>query len=419
MPFDIDIGGDPVRLAVALGIGLLLGIERERRMAAKQRRSLGGVRTFALVALLGGLAMVVDHVVALAVAGAFVAGAALVGYALSDPADRGLTTETALVVAFLLGALAMEEPELAAAMAVVVTILLAARSRLHAFVSQTLTESEVHDGLLFAAAALVVLPLVPDREVGPYDVFNPFAVWRLVVIVMAISAAGYVAVRLLGPRFGLPVAGLAGGFVSSSATIASMGARAKAQPGLATPAVAGAVFSTVATVLQMLVVLGTTSSPTLRELLPAMVGAGIAAAAYGGLAALRASRAEVSGKLDQGHAFDLKTAVIFAATITAVLFVSAFLNEQFGQGALVLATAVAGFADTHSAAASVASLVAAGKVSASDAAVPILAAFTTNTLTKAVLAYVAGGRRFAEFVWPGLLAVLAGAWALFAAVAPV
>jgi uncharacterized membrane protein (DUF4010 family) len=413
----MDVAGfrfdeEGVRLAVALGIGLLLGAERERRKGEGPARGAAGIRTFALVALAGGIAMAVGGGLVLAVALGFIALAVLAAYVLGDRTDPGLTTEVAVVVAFLLGALAQQEPQLAAGIAVVVTILLAAREQLHRLVSRALTEQEVHDALLFAGAALVILPLAPNERIGPYGVFNPFAIWRLVVIVMAIGGAGYAAVRLLGARVGLPLSGLAAGFVSSSATIAAMGARARETPALRTPAVAAAVLSTVATVVQMVIVVGATDGRTLAQLWPAMAFAGVAAVGYGAVFALRALRdAAADAHQPGGRAFDLKTAVLFAATVTAVLFVSAVLGDWLGNRGVLLSAAVAGFADTHAAAIAVAGLAAGGRIEPADAVVPILAAFTTNSVTKMVLAAASGGRRFALEVWPGVIATAALAWA--------
>ncbi len=413
----MDVAGfrfdeEGVRLAVALGIGLLLGAERERRKGEGPARGAAGIRTFALVALAGGIAMAIGGGLVLAVALGFVALAVLAAYILGDRTDPGLTTEVAVVVAFLLGALAQQEPQLAAGIAVVVAILLAAREQLHRLVSRALTEQEVHDALLFAGAALVILPLAPNERVGPYGVFNPFAIWRLVVIVMAIGGAGYAAVRLLGARVGLPLSGLAAGFVSSSATIAAMGARARETPALRTPAVAAAVLSTVATVVQMVIVVGATDRRTLEQLWPAMAFAGVAAVGYGAVFALRALRdAAADAHQPGGRAFDLKTAVLFASTVTAVLFVSAALGDWLGNRGVLLSAAVAGFADTHAAAIAVAGLAAGGRVEPADAVVPILAAFTTNSVTKMVLSAASGGRRFAAAVWPGVIVTAALAWA--------
>ncbi|HMO95596.1 MAG TPA: MgtC/SapB family protein, partial [Tepidiformaceae bacterium] len=151
MDFDaISFNDDGWRLAIALGIGLLLGVERERNKGVGPHRAPAGIRTFALVALLGGIAMAIGSHAVLAVALGFVAAAVLIAYALGDRTDPGLTTEVALLVAFLLGALAVEQPQLASGLAVAVTILLASRRHLHRFVNQALTEQEIHDGLLFA-----------------------------------------------------------------------------------------------------------------------------------------------------------------------------------------------------------------------------------------------------------------------------
>lgn len=273
------------------------------------------------------------------------------------------------------------------------------------------TRREVLDGLLLACAALVVLPLMPNQAVGPYGAVNPFKVWRLVVLVMALSAAGYVALRIFGPRFGLPISGFVSGFVSSSATIGAMGSRSRKNAVVHRPAVAAAVLSTVATVVQMFIVVGATEAQAMRELTPAMTAAGIAAAGYGIVFAARAWQHQGAGEVVHGRAFEPREALIFAATVGIILFVSAVLNEWIGESGVVVSAALAGFADTHAAAISVASLAATGHIEPGEAVVPILTAFTTNSITKAVVSYASGGRRFALEVWPGLGLVLAAAWA--------
>jgi uncharacterized membrane protein (DUF4010 family) len=194
-----------------------------------------------------------------------------------------------------------------------------------------------------------------------------------------------------------------------------MGSRAREEPGILRPAVAAGVLSTLATVLQMVVVVGVTDSETVKELAPSMVAAGVAAFAYGLVFGLRAWRDEGEAHSAPGRAFEPKSAVLFAATVGGILFLSAALNEWLGETGIVLSAAAAGFADTHSAAISVASLVAAGKLDASAAVVPILAGFTTNSVTKAVLAWTSGGRSYAFSIWPGLVLVLVAAWGGWAA----
>jgi len=400
-----------VKLAVSLGIGLLIGAERERRKGRGPGRAAAGIRTFALTSLAGGLSLTLGGELVLVAAALVVGALAVIAYLRGRADDPGLTTEIALLTTFLLGALAVRQAALAAGLSVVVAILLAARTGLHRFVSRVLTEEELHDGLVFAAAALVVLPLAPDRTVGPFGVLNPRTLWRLVVLVMGISASGYIARRLLGPRLGLPLSGLASGFVSSVATIGAMGKRAATEPALSRPAVAGAVFSTVATFLQMAVVLAATSHATFDAMSVPLLAAGVTAAAYGIVFAVRLSRARGSPVAPIGRVFDLKTSILFAATVSAVLMLSAAVNQWKGSGGLLVAVTLAGFADTHAAAISAASLVAAGKLPASGAVLPILAGLTSNTVTKTVVAAASGGRRFAWETIPGLLLVILAAWA--------
>ncbi len=401
-------------LAVALGIGLMLGVERERRKGRGLGRAPAGIRTFALVTLLGGLAYLVGGAALVAVAAGFVGLATVAAYARGRRDDPGMTTVVALMVALVLGALAQQDAALAAGLGVVVALVLAYRERLHRFVRDTLSEEEVHDGLLFAAAALVVLPLVPDEGFGPQDALNPFTVWRLVVIVMAVQALGYVALRSIGPRYGLLLSGFVGGFVSSTATVASMGSLAAKEPRVRTGAVGAAVVSTVATVVLLAIVLAATSLDTLVEVAVPLVCAGVAAAGYGALVAWRVARAAPIEGLDPGRAFDLRTPVVLAVTISLVLMLAGVLNEALGRTGVTISAAVAGFADSQSAAVSVASLVAAGKLPAAEAAVPVLAALTTNTVSKAVVARALGKRSYALQVWVGLALVVGAAWTGYA-----
>ena len=399
-----------LRLAVSLGIGLLIGAERERHKGSGPTREPAGIRTFAIVSLAGGVSLTVGGELALLVATLIVGSLAAIGYARSRGSDPGLTTELALLTTFLLGALALRQPALASGIAVVVTLLLLSRSGIHRFVRKTLSEQEVHDALLLAAAALVVLPLTPDRTVGPFGVLNPRTLWKLVVLVMAIGSAGHIALRTLGPRLGLALSGLASGFVSSAATIGSMGEKASSHPRIRPAAVAGAAFSTVATVVQMAAVLSATSLPTLSVLSWPLLFAGIAAAAYAALFTIRTTKMQ-SGEVRPGRAFDPKVALLFAATVSFILLVTAGVNHWLGPRGVYIAAALAGFADTHSAAISVASLVAAGKLEARAAVLPILCGLTTNTITKVVVAATTGGRRFAVEVTAGLVIVILAAWA--------
>lgn len=396
--------------AVALGIGLLIGIDRERRKGDGPGRAAAGVRTFAITSLLGAASMEIGGAALLGVTTAGVLALTAVAYYRSHSEDPGLTTEIALVLTLVLGGLAIREPLEAAALAVVVAILLAARQRMHRFVRDVLTQSELRSGLIFAAATLVVWPVLPDGFFDPFAAVNPRSIWTVVILIMAISACGYVAVRALGSRYGLPMSGFASGFVSSAATIAAMGARVVAEPAMLGPAVAGAVLSTVATVAQIAIVVAATSPATALALAAPLTFAGVAAVLYGLLFALRLSDAPTETPLTAGEAFSFKSALMLATILVLVLIASSALRTWFGDRGLAAAAAMAGFADAHATAVSMATQVAAGKMAAPDACLPILVGFTTNTVTKIVLAVAGGSKAFALRVVPGLIVVLAAAW---------
>ena len=204
---------------VALAIGLLLGLERER---SHSRKLPAGSRSFALLALVGAVAASVDKwavVVGLVGVGSLLA----LAYFRTSEEDPGTTTEIAALVAYLLGALAYTRPAVAVALAVVVAGLLVSKTCIHRFAREIVGEVELEDAIKFLAVAFVILPLLPDRGLGPYGVLNPSKVWLLVVLLTGIGWVGYIGVRALGPERGLLVTGLAGGFVSASATTASMG----------------------------------------------------------------------------------------------------------------------------------------------------------------------------------------------------
>jgi uncharacterized membrane protein (DUF4010 family) len=406
-----DLAALLVNLAVALGIGLLIGTERERRKGGGPARSPAGIRTFSIASLAGATSVIVGGVLVLAVTITGVIALTVVAYFKSRGDDPGLTTEIALILTALLGGLSVQQPALAVGVAVALAALLAARTPLHHFVRSVLTEGEVRDALIFAGATLVVLPWLPNQALGPYDALNPRSIWIVVILVMAISAAGYIAVRMLGARFGLPITGFASGFISSTATIGAMGARVQKSPGLITAAVAGAALSTVATIIQMSLVLAATSMTTLRALSIALVCAGVAAAAYSAGFTVRTLRDKGTVDLQPGRAFSLPVAMVFALTLSAMLIVSAALREWFGETGVFAAAAAAGFADAHAAAVAVASLVASGKMTPADAVFPILAGLSTNTISKIVFAWTSGGRPFAIRLIPGLILVAVVAWA--------
>lgn len=410
IPADLSFEG----YLIAVGVGLLVGSERERTKGEGPGRGAAGVRTFSIAALLGAVAGDLALPLLSAVGGAAIIVLAVSSYRLTQPADPGITTELALCLTYFIGILCISQPALGAALGALLALLLVSRSWLHDFVRRKLTAQENLDAILLAAAALIILPLLPNRAVDAYGVVNPQLIWRLTVIVMMLNAFGYVAMRTLGAQRGLLVAGFFGGFISSSATIASMGQLARREPGVLRLAVAGAALSSISTVIQLVLILGASYLPLLWRTAPALVGMCLVAVLYAALFTRRALRQSSATTPPSGRAFQPRQAFFFALLITAVLWLSAMLADQFGVRGAIAGIAAGGFADAHSASATAAALAKSGALQQSAAVWAVLIAITTNTLTKITVALVTGGGAFARQLIPGLVLMLlglyAGAW---------
>jgi uncharacterized membrane protein (DUF4010 family) len=401
-----------IGIIVALGCGLLVGTERERRKATGPRRAPAGVRTFTLTAVAGALGQALQQPWLILVGALMILALATIAYWRERSDDPGITTEVALYITYLLGVGAIDYPLLSAGVAVVVAGLLAARNSLHNFSSRILSESELRDGLYLAAAALVVLPLLPDQTTPWLAGANPRRLWGLVVVLMAVQAGGYVALRFAGAGLGLALSGLASGFVSSTATIIAMGTRSRNEPDLLGPCVSGALFSSVATFVQLFVVTTAIYPSALRLLAPCLVAGLVVAAIVAGLSYRRNGATNDAGK-PQGRAFSLLQTLGFAALLSGFTTVIALVNTYFGHAAVAIGAAIAGFADVHSAAASTLSLGASGAISEVEIVLPILFALTTNTGSKLIGAFAAGSMGYGSRVAVGLLATLAAVWASY------
>jgi uncharacterized membrane protein (DUF4010 family) len=394
-------------ILVALGAGLMIGIERERRMKADQIAAAAGVRTFAITALLGVLAVLSGSQVILGAVALGVVVLTALSYRRTRDDNPGLTSEVALLATFLIGALAASQPVLAAAAGVLVMVLLVSRGPLHTFAQAQLSDQELRDAVLLAAAAILVLPILPDHPIDPWKVVNPRMVWKLTVLIMLVDAVGYVAQRLVGARAGLPISGLLGGFVSSTAVVATMGKRAQAEPAVLSSAVAGAALSQIATVVQLSLVLAISDSVLLGQLRWVLITMGIVMGAYGAMM-IRATRGEAA-PLQQGRAFRLRTALLFASAFVAVMLMVAWLQHSFGPTWALAGVIVGGFADAHSTAASIGSLAAQQQLPRELAAIAVGLVITTNTVSKLGFAW-AGGKTYFWRLAPGLLLLIAAFW---------
>lgn len=398
-----------LNLVVALGIGLLIGAERERSKGSGPDRSPAGIRTFAIAAMLGGVStMLYEWLLFVVVLGVIVFTAT--SYYSRSSQDPGLTTEIALVLTVILGSLAISDMALAAALGVMLAILLAAKAPIHGFVKHVITQAELHDLLILAAATLIILPIVPNQFIGPFAAINLRYLWLIVIFVMLIGAISHIALRVLGGRIGLPIVGLISGFISSVATIGSMGARAKTTHELTSAAAAGALLSCLSTILQLALLLIAIHPATLKPLMWPLLFGAVSIAVYGGIITLHSYRNPIAATPTATNAFSLLSAFKFACVIAVVLIAAAGLKVWFGQAGLIVASAVAGLVDVHAAAISVTTLTLTDAISTEQAVIPILVALTVNSVSKSIMAVVSGSRLFANYVIAGLAIQMAAVW---------
>lgn len=394
-------------LGVAFGCGLLIGIERERRKGAGPGRGYAGMRSFTLAAVIGALTQLLGPALVL-VGGTLIVALTVVAYWRDRSDDPGITTELALLLSFLLGVAAIDNPAVAAGAAVVIAATLNLRSPLHHFARVSLKKSELRDALILAGAALVVRPLLPDVNHAWLMGVNPKTLWTLVILIMCIQGAAHIGLRLTGPRWGLAVSGLAAGFISSVATIAAMGARCRQHSAMRKACVAGALLSNVATFALLWLVAFTVAPAHVGHLAP-ILACGSAAAAGMAALAMAGPRGDNPYVPSSGRAFSVRQAVLFAVLLSTASAALAYANAHFGHGGLLTGTAVAGFFDVHAAAGSALALLASGAAAPRAAMLALLLAISTNMVSKGAAAF-AGGWQFALRVNAGLLLVLAAAW---------
>lgn len=405
----MDETGPALRLGAALAVGLIIGLERgwtDRDLPEGQRAA--GLRTFAITGFGGGLAAFLAPDLGPGPLLLFLAGIGaymLAGYLRERSGDRGLTTEVAMLVTALLGAAAGVGHDLeGVGGAVVVALLLREKARLHSWLER-FTPAETAAALQFLLIAVVVPPFLPDRTLDPWEAINPAKIWWLVVLVAGLSFAGYAAVRIAGARVGTLLTGLLGGLASSTALTLVFAKQAQAAP-QAAPALAAGIVAAWAVMVVRIAVLVLILHPPLFLALAASL-AGAAAVAIGcGLWLWRAASEKTSEAPPLGNPLELWSALKIVALIVAVLLLSKLLDDALGVAGLYLLAAVSGLADVDAITLSAARLTQGGLDIAAGATVVLIAA-GVNTLVKAGLAVVLGGRAMALRILPATVAMLA------------
>jgi uncharacterized membrane protein (DUF4010 family) len=378
--------------AASLAIGLLMGLERERNPEAK-----AGLRTFALVALFGattGLLSETLEAPAILIAGLVVVGAMIIAaYAADgDKEDPGTTTVIAVAVCYVLAAMVWFDFEsLAVMLAIITTTLLYFKTELRG-ISTNLERRDLVSILQFSVLTFIVLPVLPDRDYGPYAALNPYQIWIVVVLISGVSLAGYIALRVIGPRYGAPLLGLFGGLVSSTATTLVYARHARghaAMNGMATTVI---VLANLMLLVRLGIVIAFIAPALLRSLLPVLGSGlllGLACLAY-----LNTWRSPNKASPMPGikNPTEIRTALTFAAVYAVVLLLTAWLTDVAGATGLFGVALVSGLTDVDAVTLSSLRLFNTGNVTASQVTIAVVLAIIANTAFKLGLIRVAGSR---------------------------
>ncbi|MDP1735751.1 MAG: MgtC/SapB family protein [Sulfuritalea sp.] len=395
--------------ATSIGIGLLIGLERERQSDLK-----AGLRTFALVGLLGCvsalLAQITDSGWILA-AGLIAISAMMIAAHVSDPLDTGdpgTTSVVALMVCYALGAMVwFGYTSTAVMLAIATTILLYFKAQLHG-ISKSLTHVDLLSILQFGVLALVILPILPDRDFGPYQALNPHNIWWMVVLISGVSLAGYAALRLAGTHHGAVLIGLFGGFASSTATTMIFARHARANADLGRTAMVVILLANIVVMVRLGVV-SFAVAPEIAGPLFSVLGGGIVlgiAATLWGWRQLEGGDALPMPNVT--NPTEIRTAVTFGALYALILMLSAWLQDVAGNRGLYLLALASGLTDVDAITLSSLRMFSMEKLSAAQTITAIILATLSNLAFKTGLVVVIGGPALARLALPGLAAIAAG-----------
>jgi uncharacterized membrane protein (DUF4010 family) len=388
-------------LGISLGLGVLVGLQRERTES-----ELAGVRTFPLITILGTVSALIADVYGgwilgigiLAITALVVMGnlAKLKGGSI----DAGMTSEMAMLLMYGVGAyLVIGHRGVAIAVGGGVAVLLHAKDWMHA-IARKIGDKDFTAVMQFVLITLVVLPVLPNRTYGPYDVLNPREIWLMVVLIVGISLGGYSAYKTFGSRVGTLVGGFLGGLISSTATTVSYARRARTSPGLAGLAAVVVMIASAVVFVRVLIEIAVVDPSMLREAGPPiliMLGVISLAAAY-----LWRISSRQQGELPRhDNPTNLKSAFIFGILYAIVIFAVAAAKEHFGTGGLYVVSAISGLTDMDAITLSNTQLTRAGRLTADTAWRLILVASLSNLAFKAGMVALLGSPRLLRHILAG------------------
>ncbi len=386
------------QFGAALLIGALIGLEREFYQQKKESSDFAGLRTFSLIALLGAVtAFLVEDLGIILMALAFgglilITTVSYFSVTALRKTGSGITTEIAALLTFLLGVLVMNDHTLVAiSIAVIIALVLAFKGELHGFV-RTMSPEDIRVTLKFALVAAVILPLLPNRTVDPWDLFNPFQIWLLVVLVSGIGFSGYVMMKVMGASRGINLTGIFGGLASSTATTISFSSASREYPEMATQYARAVLLASTVMFPRIIILILVIHPPlALKVLIPLLVM--MLTGLFYILVVLRNEKNKeeaVSPDFEITNPLKLSTAIKFGLFFALIIVAVEVAQRYLGSSGIYLTSLIAGLTNVDVISLSLSRLTSTSQLSLEVASVAVVIAALVNTVTKGVIAYVSG-----------------------------
>jgi len=385
-----------LRILAALFLGALIGLEREYTSHKQKGKDFAGIRTFPLIALFGALCAFLGDKISIwmLICGILIMGILIIiAYFVTSKSSEnkiGATSEIAALLTFVIGILCYyDELTFAVIITIVMVIILYARTLLHSF-AQKISSQEMSDTLKFAVIAFIILPLLPNQGYGPYEIFNPYVIWLMVVFISGISFVGYIAMKWFGEK-GIVIAGLLGGLVSSTAVTTSFAQRSSKERNIYRALVLGVVLANGVMLTRVLVVIFAINQNLFWKVLPANLVLILITAAVS--YSLWRKAKDIKGNIDLKSPFTLGPALKFGAFFAFILAIVKIADIYFHQSGVYVVSLISGFADVDAITLSLSQL-SKTTLPLETATIGVLIAVLTNIAVKGGISYFFGGKEF-------------------------
>ena len=393
---------DLTTLGIAFGLGLLVGLQRE-----KANSELAGVRTFTLIAILGVLAGFLSRdyqnpfilpVLGVALTSLLVAANFIKIKVFTNP-DVGQTTEVAALLMFAIGAyLVMGDRVLGIVIGVSMSVLLYVKERLHGFINR-LQEKDLSAIMTFAGISLVVLPILPNKTYGPYNVLNPQNIWLMITLIVGLSVLGYFIYKFVGKKLGIISNGVLGGLISSTATTFSYARKTVDTASISKMAAFVITVASAISLARVMVEIGVVIPEKLPViLLPLMVEFVVMALICLGMFYSINKDSKDDTMPEPENPAEFKSALVFGLLYGAILLAVAFANEEFGDDALYIVAIISGLTDVDAITLSLSQLIKIDALNVSTGWKLILLASLSNLVFKGVMAGILGTKQLAKWI---------------------